>query len=163
MPYWLNEDKRELDSSINCPVLDTTKNVSFINSNTQMTKSTTTTPDFLPADYTEPSNSDYVKLDAGTTKLRFLQSPIISWEMWEDYTNEQGEEKRRVIRGKKEKAMPIPMNAKLVWICLVWNYNDSRVQIWSISQKTIRDQLVNLSRDEDYGNPLSYDIKIKKE
>lgn len=124
---------------------------------------TTMTDAFIPTDYVEPSNSEYLKLEKWTTKVRFLESPIISWEMWEDYTDDEGNEKRRVKRWRKEDKQPIPQGSKLVWTCLVWNYTDCRMQVWSISQKTIRDALVWLARDEDYWNPLNYDIKIKKE
>ena len=37
------------------------------------------------------------------------------------------------------------------------------MQVWSVGQKTIRDQIVSISRDADFGDPRNFDIKIKKE
>lgn len=119
---------------------------------------------FLPKDYQEPTNSDFVKLSQWLTKIRFLEKPIIWYEVREDYTDDNGETKRKVTRGRDLKSRAdLPRGAKIVWTAVVWNYNDQRIQIWSITQKTIRDEILNLARDDDYGNPMNYDIKIKKE
>jgi len=43
---------------------------------------------------------------------------------------------------------------------VVWNYTDSQIQILQICQAGIRKAIENLSKDEDWGAPYGYDIKI---
>lgn len=118
---------------------------------------------FLPEDYSEPSNSEYTKLDSGTTQIRFLWNPIQWWNLWEDYTKDDWSEWRRVTRWRKEQDKPIPTWSKTVWTCLVWNYNDSRMQVWDITQKSIRDQIVWLYRKKARWDLKEYDIEVTKE
>lgn len=117
---------------------------------------------FLSDDYVEPTNSDYVKLDEWTHKLRLLQSPVIVSSLWEDYTDDSGKKKRRVTRKKLASPTDLPKGEKLAWLCVAYNYKDHAVQVWEISQKKIREQITMLCKDEDFGNPLAYDLKVTR-
>lgn len=45
---------------------------------------------------------------------------------------------------------------------VVRNYDDSQLQVMEITQATIKQQLFEYSKDEDYGDPKTYDIKINR-
>ena len=120
------------------------------------------TDQFLPSDYSEPSNSDEVKLKEGSTKLRLLQSPVFMASLWED-TDELKDDwkpKRKVTRVRLASEKDVPRGYKFAWLCLAYNYDDAKIQYWEVSQWSIRDSIVSLSQDPDIGSPLHYDIKV---
>ncbi len=45
---------------------------------------------------------------------------------------------------------------------IVWNYNESAVQVLEITQNMIQKAIQDLSKSEDWGNPYEYDIIISK-
>jgi hypothetical protein len=113
--------------------------------------------DFLPNDYDIPqSGGNFMRLQDGENKIRILSKPIIGWVDWKDK-----QAYRFPMKSKPEKPMdknPI----KHFWAFLVWNYNAQAVQILEITQQTIQTAIVNLSKDDDWGAPFDYDIKIIK-
>lgn len=117
---------------------------------------------FLPNDYVEPSNSDYVKFDEWTHKLRLLTSPVFISTLREDYVDDKGKTRRRVTRKKLSKASDLQKWHKLAWLCVCYNYWENVIQLREVSQKNIRDQITTLCRDDDFGNPLAYDIKVTR-
>lgn len=44
----------------------------------------------------------------------------------------------------------------------VWNYEAERIQVWEITQRTLQDTLSALGKDEDFGHPMNYDLKISR-
>ncbi len=115
--------------------------------------------DFLPQDYETPvSGSNFTKLGKGDTKLRILSKPVIGWVAWDD----QKKVHRFTMKNKPEKPLgkdPI----RHFWGMIVWNYTTGSLQIFEVTQQTVQTQLQNLSKNEDWGAPFSYDITIKKE
>jgi hypothetical protein len=96
--------------------------------------------DFLPEGYEQPeSGGNYMKLQDGENKIRILSKPIVGWMDWKDKN-------------------PI----KHFWAFIVWNYNDQAIQVLEITQQTIQSAITNLNKDEDWGAPYEYDIKIVK-
>lgn len=115
-----------------------------------------TSNDFLPQGYEQPtSGGNYAKLKQGENKFRILGKPIIGWLDWQD-------KKPLRFRMKDKPSQPIdPTKAvKHFWAMVVWNYNENQIQILEITQSSIQSAISTLSNDEDWGNPLSYDIKI---
>ena len=45
---------------------------------------------------------------------------------------------------------------------IVWNYDEERIQILEIPQVGLRKELITLAKDEDWGDPRKYDLKIVK-
>jgi hypothetical protein len=43
---------------------------------------------------------------------------------------------------------------------LVWNYEEKKIQILELTQVGLRKELITLAKDEDWGDPRSYDLKI---
>lgn len=116
------------------------------------------TTDFLPQGYEAPSSSGgYMKFKDGENRFRILSRPIIGWEDWKD-------KKPLRFRLDKKPAAPIdPKKAiKHFWAFVVWNVTEERIQILEITQVTIQSAIQNLTKDEDWGNPFEYDIKVKR-
>lgn len=114
--------------------------------------------DFLPEGYeVQKSGGNYMKFKGGENKIRILSKPIIGWLDWQD-------KKPLRFRMKDKPSKPVdPAKAiKHFWAMVVWNYNESQVQILEITQSSIQTAIKSLSADADWGNPFEYDIKINK-
>jgi hypothetical protein len=112
--------------------------------------------DFLPQGYEQPvSGGNYMKLKQGENKFRILSKPIIGWLDWKD---------KKPLRFRMKDKPKAPIDAakpiKHFWAMVVWNYNDSQVQVFEITQSSIQTAVSALSNDSDWGSPLTYDIKI---
>lgn len=122
-----------------------------------MTVSTNHDFNFLPQDYEAPQGaSSYMKLQDGENKIRILSKPIIGWLDWKDK-----KPYRFRMNNRPEKPMgdsPI----KHFWAFIVWNYADQAIQILEITQATIQKSIQNLSKDDDWGAPFFYDLKISR-
>lgn len=127
---------------------------------------TTTDNSFLPNDYEikENGSSKYLKLlEWDTVKLRILTNSVIGWE----YFKEEGW-KTTPVR-QKNAFNGIPSNSK-DWrepkefraFC-VYNYTIEKLQIWEITQASIKKAIFNLWKDADFWDPKGYDLKITRE
>lgn len=111
--------------------------------------------DFLPQDYEAPQgSSSYMKLQDGENKFRILSKPIVGWVDWKDKVPY-----RFVMNAKPEK--PLDKNPiKHFWAFLVFDYADQSVKILEITQSTIQKAITDLNKDEEWGAPYEYDIKV---
>lgn len=113
--------------------------------------------DFLPQDYEAPEGGgNYMKLKDGENKIRILSKPVVGWVDWKD---------KKPFRFPMDKKPEKPLDKnpiKHFWAFIVWNYTDQAIQILEITQQTIQTQIINLTKDEDWGAPFDYDIKITK-
>lgn len=113
---------------------------------------------FLPKDYKSPTSSNnYFKLQEGENRIRILSKPIFGWEDWQDK-----KPVRYVLNDKPLKPFDPKKSIKHFWAFIVYNYKDKQVQIMQITQATIRKRLEDLCKDEEWGTPFNYDIKISK-
>jgi hypothetical protein len=113
---------------------------------------------FLPTNYTTPKSSNsYMKLQDGDNKFRILSQPIIGWEDWDD-------KKPVRFRFNEKPLKPIDPKkpVKHFWAFIVWNYMEEKIQILQVTQATIRNCIESLCKDQDWGAPYFYDIKILK-
>lgn len=110
----------------------------------------------------------YTKLTPGETKLRIMSRALLGWEGWaqnkpvrfaHDYKITP-DEYATLDRDNYDSAKG---KWRQIAVCIVWNYNEKCVQFWQFSQKQIKDQLMQLASDTDWGDVTSYDIKIKRE
>lgn len=117
---------------------------------------------FIPEGYSEPTSGGgrYTKIEEGKkVKLRVLASPVQGFERW---TVEP-----KPIRFRKMEEQPNRNDwkddqPKLFWAMPVWNYTSEQVEVWSITQKSIRQELVALASNEDWGDPHEYDITVSR-
>lgn len=128
---------------------------------------------FLSEDYKEPITSNYLKLEEGENVIRILGSfesgeGCMGMEYWK-----QNGEKKKPIRYSKD--LPAPLddleetddygNLKMptfFWAIPVYNVLGNKVQIFQITQKTIRTYILGLARNKKWGDPKEYNIVITK-
>lgn len=116
----------------------------------------------------------FFKKEAGDYKFRILGPPIGGWidwktEMVEIEDKETGKlitkEKKTPIRTTPDNKRP-PINPKVepkkFWSYPIWNYQTARLEIWEIQQISINDRIEALAKDQDFGIPTAYDIKVTK-
>ena len=119
---------------------------------------------FLPDGYEAPvMGGGYMKLVDGDNVFRVLSSAIVGYEYW---TTENKPVRSKVpftetpnIKTDKEgKAQKV----KHFWAFIVWNYASKAVEILQLTQSGIQGSITNLVKDEDWGDPKNYDIKINR-
>ncbi len=114
----------------------------------------------LPENY-EPAKStggSYTKLQDWDTKIRILTSPII----WYVYFTVDNKPKRSKTMFKSTNDIKQDWKVKEFRAFVVWNYDEEKVQIMEVTQNTIKDQIYALAKDEDFGDPKNYDLKINR-
>lgn len=112
---------------------------------------------FLPKDYEKPSTANqYMKLEEGDNKIRVLAPAITGWIDWTP--------DKKPVRSKTEPETNFnPDNpAKHFWAFPVWDYRDEKVKILEITQSSIQGSLLGFVNDEDWGDPIKYDVNIKR-
>jgi len=117
-----------------------------------------TNNEFLPQDYVQPTgNMNYYKFEDGENRFRILSKPIIGWLDWDD---------KKPIRTRLSEGKPSPINSgkavKHFWSFVVWDSKSDSIKIIEITQSTIQSSIGNLTKDEDWGSPFEYDIKVIK-
>lgn len=112
---------------------------------------------FLPEGYEAPeSNSNYLKFQKGENKFRIVSRPIVGWVDWKDK-----KPYRFAMSAKPDK--PLSKNPiKHFWAFLVWDYVSPGIKILEITQVTIQQTISNLSKDEEWGAPFEYDLKVTR-
>ena len=103
---------------------------------------------------------DYLKIKVGDTKLRILTSPIKGFE----YFNAENKPVRSRERIADKDMVNPKQGAKVKEFRAVWafDYTDNKLKVWSFTQNSIKQQLRDLSKDEDFGDPKEYDVKITR-
>lgn len=126
---------------------------------------------FFPEGYAPPvSKSRYTSFDIGETKLRILSSAIAGVEFWvEDgskskpvrfKTGEQPKDQEYIKKTFKPNRNG--SYGKNFVAFTVFNYRTEQIEVCELTQASIIRPLFDLARDEDWGNPIGYDIKINK-
>ena len=114
---------------------------------------------FLPENYEAPKSAsdNYMKLEEGENRFRILSEPILGWIDWKD---------KKPLRYRMDKKPEKPVDPtkpiKHFWAMIVWNYNESKIQILELTQKTLQRGIESLVRNADWGSPYFYDISIKR-
>jgi len=119
---------------------------------------------FFPnQDYTIPTSSKYMRLVEGKNKFRVLSSAIVGWEYWntQDKPVRQQEPFEDVpddIKHDKDGRVSI----KHFWAFAVWNYQEKKIQILELTQKSIMNAIKSYVDEESWGDPKQYDIVITR-
>src|SRR3990167_700487 len=115
---------------------------------------------FFPTeDYKVPTTSNYMKLSEGEHTFRVLSSAIIGWEYFST--------ENKPIRSREqfeERPDDLKKDGRInhFWAFVVWNYEEKRVQILEITQKSIMQPIQALVKNPKWGNPKGYDISITR-
>ena len=122
-----------------------------------------TMPNFLPDGYETPKSiSFYTKFEDGEkTKLRILPSGLEDRNCitWYEYFEEHEDWKKSPIRSIQSMKN---IEEKHFWAFKVYNHNLWIVQLCTIKQKSLMKALEWIFTNEDYGDPLGYDITISR-
>lgn len=110
------------------------------------------------------SSGQFVKLELGKNKFRVLSDVAIGWEGWKDKKPFRHEGQICKIKPDdvdlNQNGMP---NINYFWAMVVWNYNESKIQVLELTQKTIMGVLHDLESTDEWGDIKNYDIQITKE
>jgi len=102
----------------------------------------------IPEDFELPSSwNDYFKIDEGKHKIRLLEWPIMQYELWKEEVVDWKTKKVKETFEITDQAAAKMKWVKLVWNVLIYNYDDSAVQIWTISQRGIIQNLLDLNQE----------------
>jgi hypothetical protein len=115
---------------------------------------------FLPKGYEAPkTGGNYMKFQKGTNKLRILSDAVVGWEYWID-----ADGARKPIRVHDFDELPQEQRAqsKHFWAFVVHNYNEDKVQILELTQKSIMTAIDTYVNDEDWGDPKEYDLVVTR-
>jgi len=117
------------------------------------------TDDFFPSeDYKIPVTSNYMKFGApGEYTFRVLSSAIVGW-MYFNTDNKPVRLRENVSEIPDD--MKHDGNIKHFWAFVVWNYEESKVQILEITQKSLMTPIQALTKKSNWGNPKGYDITV---
>lgn len=136
--------------------LDEVKKILLLSANANNMKEENT---FLPTDYKVPTSSNYLKLSEGEHTFRVLSSAIVGYE----YFNTENKPVR-----SREAFEEVPQDLKEggrinpFWAFVIYNYDEKRIQILEITQKTIMLPMKALVDNKKWGNPKLYDITITR-
>ena len=123
---------------------------------------------FLPDNEMEESTeSDWLNItENGTYRMRIMgikgddNQFIEGWEAWEEYEDENGSKRSRPHRSKFVQGAKAPQelldldrngDAKYFWMFVV--FYEGRPKIYEVRQKTISRQILEVTRDEECGDP----------
>lgn len=119
---------------------------------------------FLPEDYKAPESNGgkFMRFKEAETRFRILSpQPLLGYVGW-------------TVRDNKPYPIRKPMGAawkdgevrdnktRHFWSMAVWNYATKAVQVLEVTQSTIQKAITKFSKDEDYGDPIGYDIVVSK-
>jgi len=115
--------------------------------------------EFLPENYQPPKGeSRYFKFQSGTNKFRILSKPILGYLDWQDK-----KPLRFKMKEKPEKPIDPKYPIKHFWAMIVWDFTDECIKILEITQVTIMQSIVALTKDPEWGSPFHYNIKVEKQ
>jgi len=124
---------------------------------------------FLPSDFKEPTQSNYMDFQEGDNTFRVLDQAVLGWEYWMNKIVD-GETKPRPVRVKEQDQIPVGdvlegkygLQLYYFWAFPVYNFNDSRIQILVIKQKTIRRGMLGFIKNAKWGDPKDYNFVVTK-
>jgi hypothetical protein len=105
----------------------------------------------------------YMKLTQGANQFRIVGSfgegtniqGMIGWG-----EDEEGNRKPYRWRIGEEAPRNFDEKIKEFYAMLVWNYSEECLQVLELTQSRLRQELLTLARDEEWGDPRTYDLKI---
>jgi hypothetical protein len=117
---------------------------------------------FIPEDLELPGEAGgYMKLEKGKNKFRALSNTLRGYEWWTE--DEEGNRSPERVENEKEIPKEYLDEARYFWAFAVWNYDAEEIQILEITQKTIMRPLLELIRNDKWGDPKDYDLTINRE
>ena len=120
----------------------------------------------IPKDATVPKTaSSFFKPEEGKKhKVRVLSDFVIGWEGWKDGKPFRHEGAVCQISSDEVDHDDTYDRPKInhFWAAAVWNYDEKRVQVYQITQRTVMQALKSLEDHEDWGDLKKYDITVAR-
>ena len=118
---------------------------------------------FLPTDYKQPDNKDYMKFKDGENTFRVLSSAIVGFEYW---TTENKPVRSAVpfkdVPDDIKKDKDGNFTIKHFWAFLVYNQEAKRVQVLEVTQSSVQAGIKALVDNKNWGDPKGYDITVTR-
>lgn len=115
---------------------------------------------FIPENFNQGEEAAYFKAKKGTSRVRIISDkPLVGHVQW---TTENRPVRWELGVDRPEADWQEGSKPRSFLAVVVWNYDDSQVQVWEITQRTLQDALVQLTKDPDFGHPINYDLKITR-
>lgn len=119
---------------------------------------------FFPSeDYKIPSNSNFMKFVDGKNKFRVLSSAIVGYEYW---NTENKPIRSRTPFDEMPDDIKVEKDGKTrinhFWAFVVWNYEEKRVQVLEVTQKTVMGAIKAYVDNEAWGDPQGYDFVVTR-
>jgi len=114
---------------------------------------------FPSSEYKMPSTNNYMKFVEGPNPFRVLSHAIVGYEY---FTFEN-----KPVR-QKENFDSIPSDIKKdgsinhFWAFAVWNYNEQRIQVLELTQKTVMNPMQAYIKNPKWGDPKKYDFVVNR-
>lgn len=120
---------------------------------------------FLPEGYEKiPSNGRYMKLLDGENTFRVLSPAVTGWLYW-NTSNKPVRSKQRwdeIPHDIRIESNGLQSKVKHFWAFVVWNYDESAIQILEVTQVQIMNAVKALVDSKHWGNPKNYDISVSR-
>jgi len=117
----------------------------------------------LPKDVTIPSSSQFMKFKEGQNKFRILSDVTTGWEGWKDKKPFRHEGDTCKIKPEQVDTNKFGNPAiSYFWAMAVYNYQEKKVQVLEITQKSIMEQLYSYEQNDEWGDLKNYDVSVNR-
>ncbi len=118
----------------------------------------------LPKNVEIPKSAgQFMRFSDGKNRFRVLSDAVIGWEGWKDKKPFRHE--GAVCRIKPEQVdlnQNGNPNINYFWAMVVWNYGEKKIQVLSITQKTVMSVLKEFEDSSDWGDLRGYDVEVNR-
>ncbi len=123
------------------------------------------TQEFIAKGYKLPSKSEqFMKLKNGQNKFRILSPATCGYVVFDPLKKPHRRlEEEGAFSEQELNELGTEDKCKHFMYFLVWNYQEGKVQVLELTQQSLKKPLLDYIENEEYGNPLNYDVSIKKE
>lgn len=118
----------------------------------------------FPSNYTPPESGSegggkYTKIKENEpVKLRILSEAITGYVYW----TTENKPVRSELHFSSTPNIREDSKPKHFWAFKIWNYSTEQIEIWEISQASIRDALWAYWKDDEYGDLRGFPLKITR-
>ena len=113
---------------------------------------------FGDKDYQLPSNSPFMRMEEGKNRFRILGEIATGYEQWVS-----GDDGYEVTRVKEDDDDELGVNKRYFIATTVYNYSEKKIQALILPQRGLIKSLLELIRDEAWGDPKEYDLVVTRE
>jgi len=126
---------------------------------------------FLPKDFKEPVQSNYMDFEEGDNTFRALDSATVGWEYWVERVID-GKTVNRPVRVKEHDSIPLnevvedrygKLNYSFFWAFPVYSFDNRKIQILTIKQKTVRRPMLKSINNPKWGDPKDYNFVVSRD